>query len=270
MSKRSRPSRREPAQPQCRLAPRVRGETGRPGRNFRREHGSQLPIGRRERSRNKAARFCAARCAGHMYQTAGLPLVLAAWCKTRSFNGSPSTITSTCSPLTPKSGGPAFQAGSGDAIVARPRHHRRPKGQPWPRLFGRDWLCKTACPSTSSSSGNREEMGQSKFRGGASAKLAKADKPLRTDSIVVSDSLWPQAVVRRSRTVCAPGGILCAPANRRQGCALGDDRRRGPQPARRLCALINDCYDARTGRVKIPGSTTTFVASAPGRAPWSL
>jgi len=126
------------------------------------------------------------------------------------------------------------------------------KGPALAALFGARLALQDGVPSTSSSSGNRGGNGQSKFRGGAS-QTGKADKPLRTDSIVVSDSLWPQAGRPASRTVCAAwwdSVCACKPATR---SALGTTGGAARNPLGELCALINDCYDARTGRVKIPG-----------------
>jgi acetylornithine deacetylase/succinyl-diaminopimelate desuccinylase-like protein len=98
-----------------------------------------------------------------------------------------------------------------------------------------------------------EEMGSPSFEA-ALRKLAKADKPLRTDSIVVSDTLWPQA----SRPAIPYGlrglvGFCVRLQTGDKDVHSGTTGGAARNPLGELCALINDCYDARTGRVKIPG-----------------
>jgi acetylornithine deacetylase/succinyl-diaminopimelate desuccinylase-like protein len=64
-----------------------------------------------------------------------------------------------------------------------------------------------------------EEMGSPSFEG-ALRKLAKGDKqraPLRTDSILVSDTQWPRLAARRSPTAyvaCWASACACGPATR--------------------------------------------------------
>jgi acetylornithine deacetylase/succinyl-diaminopimelate desuccinylase-like protein len=88
-------------------------------------------------------------------------------------------------------------------------------------------------------------------------KLAKGDKqrtPLRTDSIVVSDTLWPQA--GRPAIPYGLRGLLGFCVRLQTGdkdVHSGTTGGAARNPIGELCALINACYDARTGRVKIPG-----------------
>jgi acetylornithine deacetylase/succinyl-diaminopimelate desuccinylase-like protein len=98
-----------------------------------------------------------------------------------------------------------------------------------------------------------EEMGSPSFEA-ALRKLAKADKPLRTDSIVVSDTLWPQA--GRPAIPYGLRGLVGFCVRLQTGdkdVHSGTTGGAARNPLGELCALINDCYDARTGRVKIPG-----------------
>ncbi|MGB8295296.1 MAG: M20/M25/M40 family metallo-hydrolase [Polyangia bacterium] len=98
-----------------------------------------------------------------------------------------------------------------------------------------------------------EEMGSPSFEA-ALGKLAKGHSPLRTDSIVVSDSLWPQA--GRPAIPYALRGLVGFCVRLQTGdkdVHSGTTGGAARNPLGELCALINDCYDARTGRVKIPG-----------------
>ena len=98
-----------------------------------------------------------------------------------------------------------------------------------------------------------EEMGSPSFEA-ALRKLAKADKPLRTDSIVVSDTLWPQA--GRPAIPYGLRGLVGFCVRLQTGdkdVHSGTTGGAARNPLGELCALIDACYDARTGRVKIPG-----------------
>ena len=101
-----------------------------------------------------------------------------------------------------------------------------------------------------------EEMGSPSFEA-ALRKLAKGDghrPPLRTDSIVVSDTLWPQA--GRPAIPYGLRGLLGFCVRLQTGdkdVHSGTTGGAARNPLGELCALINACYDARTGRVKIPG-----------------
>jgi acetylornithine deacetylase/succinyl-diaminopimelate desuccinylase-like protein len=101
-----------------------------------------------------------------------------------------------------------------------------------------------------------EEMGSPSFQA-ALRRLAKGDRqqaPLRTDSIVVSDTLWPQA--DRPAIPYGLRGLLGFCVRLQTGdkdVHSGTTGGAARNPLGELCALINACYDARTGRVKIPG-----------------
>ncbi|HEX7597037.1 MAG TPA: M20/M25/M40 family metallo-hydrolase [Polyangia bacterium] len=101
-----------------------------------------------------------------------------------------------------------------------------------------------------------EEMGSPSFAA-ALAKLVKGDKrrpPLRTDSVVVSDTQWPQAGqpaipygLRGLLGFCVR--LQTGDKDVHSGTTGGAAR----NPIAELCALISECFDARTGQVKIPG-----------------
>jgi len=98
-----------------------------------------------------------------------------------------------------------------------------------------------------------EEMGSPSFEG-ALRKLAKGENPLRTDSIVVSDTLWPQA--GRPAIPYGLRGLLGFCVRLQTGdkdVHSGTTGGAARNPLGELCALIDACYDARTGRVRIPG-----------------
>jgi acetylornithine deacetylase/succinyl-diaminopimelate desuccinylase-like protein len=98
-----------------------------------------------------------------------------------------------------------------------------------------------------------EEMGSPSFEA-ALRKLARGDKPLRTDSIVVSDTLWPQA--GRPAIPYGLRGLVGFCVRLQTGdkdVHSGTTGGAARNPLGELCALIDACYDARTGRVKIPG-----------------
>jgi Acetylornithine deacetylase/Succinyl-diaminopimelate desuccinylase and related deacylases len=101
-----------------------------------------------------------------------------------------------------------------------------------------------------------EEMGSPSFEA-ALGKLAKGDGqrlPLRTDSIVVSDTQWPQA--GRPAIPYGLRGLLGFCVRLQTGdkdVHSGTTGGAARNPLGELCALINDCYDACTGQVKIPG-----------------
>ena len=101
-----------------------------------------------------------------------------------------------------------------------------------------------------------EEMGSPSFEA-ALRRLAKGDRqraPLRTDSIVVSDTQWPQA--GRPAIPYGLRGLLGFCVRLQTGdkdVHSGTTGGAARNPIGELCALINACYNARTGRVKIPG-----------------
>ena len=95
-----------------------------------------------------------------------------------------------------------------------------------------------------------EEIGSPNFE---HFMKANADR-LRTDSVVVSDTIW----TRRGRPAVAYGLRGLAPfriiletgtKDVHSGTTGGVAR----NPIGELCQLITECYDARTGNVKIPG-----------------
>ncbi len=95
-----------------------------------------------------------------------------------------------------------------------------------------------------------EEIGSPNFEHFMKANAAR----LRTDSVVVSDTIW----TRRGRPAVAYGLRGLAPfrivletgtKDVHSGTTGGVAR----NPIGELCQLIAECYDARTGNVKIPG-----------------
>jgi acetylornithine deacetylase/succinyl-diaminopimelate desuccinylase-like protein len=82
-----------------------------------------------------------------------------------------------------------------------------------------------------------------------------------TDSVVVSDTVW----VSRSRPACPAGlrglqgfrfELQTGETDQHSGTAGGAAR----NPITELCALIAECVDGKTGRVKIPGFYSDVVA----------
>ena len=95
-----------------------------------------------------------------------------------------------------------------------------------------------------------EEIGSPNFEHFLKANAAK----LQTDSVVVSDSIW----TRRGRPAIGYGLRGLAPFRMvletgtkdvHSGTTGGAAR----NPIGELCKIISECYDARTGNVKIPG-----------------
>jgi acetylornithine deacetylase/succinyl-diaminopimelate desuccinylase-like protein len=95
-----------------------------------------------------------------------------------------------------------------------------------------------------------EEIGSPHFE---SAIRQHAGK-LATDSVVVSDTVW----VSRSRPACPAGlrglqgfrfTLQTGQTDQHSGTAGGAAR----NPVTELCALIAECVDGKTGKVKIPG-----------------
>ncbi len=95
-----------------------------------------------------------------------------------------------------------------------------------------------------------EEIGSPHFE---SAIRQNKDR-VKTDSIVVSDTVW----VSRSRPAC-PAGLRglqgfrfileTGETDQHSGTSGGAAR----NPIGEICQLVADCYDARTGKVRIPG-----------------
>lgn len=98
-----------------------------------------------------------------------------------------------------------------------------------------------------------EEIGSPNFDTGL-ARLIKARKPFATDSIVVSDTIWlsagrPAMPYGLRGLVGFTVRLQTGEKDVHSGTAGGAAR----NPLGELAALIADCYDARTGKVKIPG-----------------
>jgi len=95
-----------------------------------------------------------------------------------------------------------------------------------------------------------EEIGSPHFDGAIRAERER----LRTDSVVVSDTIW----ISRTRPA-VPAGLRglqgfrftleTGLTDQHSGVTGGAAR----NPVAEMCALVADCLDARTGRVKIPG-----------------
>ena len=95
-----------------------------------------------------------------------------------------------------------------------------------------------------------EEIGSPHF-GTALRQRRAVPKP---DSVVVSDTIW----VARNRPAMPSGlrGLLCAKLSLRTarvGAHSGLTGGAARNPLAELCAIVDACVDARTGRVKIPG-----------------
>ncbi len=95
-----------------------------------------------------------------------------------------------------------------------------------------------------------EEIGSPNFE----STIKKEKDRLDTDSVVVSDTVW----VSRARPAC-PAGLRglqgfrfmleTGETDQHSGTSGGAAR----NPVAELCQLIADCFDAKTGDVKIPG-----------------
>ena len=95
-----------------------------------------------------------------------------------------------------------------------------------------------------------EEIGSPNFE----STIKQHKERLSTNSIVVSDTVW----VSRSRPACPAGlrglqgfrlTLETGETDQHSGTSGGAAR----NPVAELCALIADCFDAKTGDVKIPG-----------------
>ncbi|HEX7500856.1 MAG TPA: M20/M25/M40 family metallo-hydrolase [Polyangia bacterium] len=98
-----------------------------------------------------------------------------------------------------------------------------------------------------------EEIGSPSFAT-ALAALAKGQPGLHTDSIVVSDTIWPSA----SQPAIPVGlrGLLAFLVRLQTGDKAvhsGTTGGAARNPVGELCALVAECYDAKTGKVRIPG-----------------
>ena len=98
-----------------------------------------------------------------------------------------------------------------------------------------------------------EEIGSPSFATALSG-LAKGPTHLHTDSIVVSDTIWPSA----SQPAIPIGlrGLLAFVVRLQTGDKAvhsGTTGGAARNPIGELCAVIASCYDARTGNVLVPG-----------------
>jgi acetylornithine deacetylase/succinyl-diaminopimelate desuccinylase-like protein len=101
-----------------------------------------------------------------------------------------------------------------------------------------------------------EEIGSPHFE----STIREHAKTLATDSVVVSDTVW----VSRARPACPAGlrglqgfrfTLATGQTDQHSGTAGGAAR----NPVTELCAVIADCVDGKTGKVKIPGFYTDVV-----------
>jgi len=98
-----------------------------------------------------------------------------------------------------------------------------------------------------------EEIGSPSFAT-ALARLAKGPPGLGTDSIMVSDTIWPSA--KQPAIPVGLRGLLAFVVRLQTGDKAvhsGTTGGAARNPLGELCALIAACYDARTGKVLIPG-----------------
>jgi len=95
-----------------------------------------------------------------------------------------------------------------------------------------------------------EEIGSPHFEGTIKAERER----LKTDSVIVSDTVW----VSRSRPACPAGlrglqgfrfTLETGQTDQHSGTSGGAAR----NPVSELCQLLSDCFDGKTGKVKIPG-----------------
>jgi len=98
-----------------------------------------------------------------------------------------------------------------------------------------------------------EEIGSPSFAT-ALATLAKGKPGLDTDSIMVSDTIWPSAT--QPAIPIGLRGLLAFLVRLQTGDKAvhsGTTGGAARNPVGELCALIGECYEARTGKVLIPG-----------------
>ena len=103
-----------------------------------------------------------------------------------------------------------------------------------------------------------EEIGSPHFERGLAAAIAGDEAggrpPFTTDSVVVSDTIW----IAAGRPAIPYGlrglmGFTVSLTTGAKDVHSGTTGGAARNPVGELCALIAECYDARTGRVKIPG-----------------
>jgi acetylornithine deacetylase/succinyl-diaminopimelate desuccinylase-like protein len=103
-----------------------------------------------------------------------------------------------------------------------------------------------------------EEIGSPNFERGLAAAIAgdaaAGRPPFRTDSVVVSDTIW----IAAGRPAIPYGlrglmGFTVALQTGAKDVHSGTTGGAARNPVTELCALVAACMDARTGKVKIPG-----------------
>lgn len=98
-----------------------------------------------------------------------------------------------------------------------------------------------------------EEIGSPSFAT-ALARLAKRPPGVGTDSIMVSDTIWPSA--KQPAIPVGLRGLLAFVVRLQTGDKAvhsGTTGGAARNPVGELCALITACYEAKTGKVLIPG-----------------
>jgi acetylornithine deacetylase/succinyl-diaminopimelate desuccinylase-like protein len=101
-----------------------------------------------------------------------------------------------------------------------------------------------------------EEIGSPNFARGLGSAIAGGGgvAPLKTDSVVVSDTIWTAA--GKPSIPYGLRGLMGFTVTLQTGAKdvhSGTTGGAARNPLTELAALISDCIDARTGRVKIPG-----------------
>ena len=125
------------------------------------------------------------------------------------------------------------------------------KGPAMTALFGARYAVENGIPANIHFLWElEEEIGSPHFE----ATIREHAKKLKTDSVVVSDTVW----VSRARPACPAGlrglqgfrfTLQTGQTDQHSGTAGGAAR----NPVTEICALIAACVDGKTGKVKIPG-----------------
>ena len=171
---------------------------------------------------------------------------------------SPSTTTSTCSRPRGRTGGRRRSTSSRTATSTSGRGTTDDKGPAITALYGARYAYEQKVPVNIHFLWElEEEIGSPNFE--TTIRAHAAD--FATDSVVVSDTVW----VSRTRPA-APAGLRglqgfrfelqTGETDQHSGTAGGAAR----NPVTELCALIAECVDGKTGRVKIPGFYSDVVA----------
>ena len=125
------------------------------------------------------------------------------------------------------------------------------KGPAMTALFGARYAIENGVPANIHFLWElEEEIGSPHFE----STIRKHAKTLATDSVVVSDTVW----VSRARPACPAGlrglqgfrfTLTTGQTDQHSGTAGGAAR----NPVTELCAVIAECVDGKSGKVKIPG-----------------